>query len=402
MAESSDKFLTRPPLVDSFGRVHSNLRISVTDRCNIRCFYCMPESNVQFLPRTELLTFEELTRFVSVVASCGVNKLRLTGGEPLVRSNLSELVGQLAKIDGIQDIALTTNGLLLADYAQPLFDAGLHRLNVSLDGLSEATFQKISRRSGLDKVLAGIDKAIEMGFSEDSIKRGFNRRNYRAGNYSARSIRESKKVGIAFLSNSCLLMQTSHGQATRVLSGEKIKAMIESEIGSLVPAERLDKSQPSMDFDFADGNGRIGFINPISQPFCSDCNRIRITAEGKFRNCLFSTSEWDLRKILREGGTDADIEAAVRDSIGQKKATHGIDSDAFVRPEKAMFQIGGLNKLNAGRLLRACVFFVKMSEFFSSSGTHHVQLFGHSLYIPFISTSGLDCWADIDFFFWSL
>lgn len=340
MAESSDKFLTRPPLVDSFGRVHSNLRISVTDRCNIRCFYCMPESNVQFLPRTELLTFEELTRFVSVVASCGVNKLRLTGGEPLVRSNLSELVGQLAKIDGIQDIALTTNGLLLADYAQPLFDAGLHRLNVSLDGLSEATFQKISRRSGLDKVLAGIDKAIEMGFQK-----------IRLNAVSIAGITEpeiiplarfarAKELELRFIEFMPLDADKSWA-SDQVLSGEKIKAMIESEIGSLVPAERLDKSQPSMDFDFADGNGRIGFINPISQPFCSDCNRIRITAEGKFRNCLFSTSEWDLRKILREGGTDADIEAAVRDSIGQKKATHGIDSDAFVRPEKAMFQIGG-------------------------------------------------------------
>ena len=340
MAESSDKFLTRPPLVDSFGRVHSNLRISVTDRCNIRCFYCMPESNVQFLPRTELLTFEELTRFVSVVASCGVNKLRLTGGEPLVRSNLSELVGQLAKIDGIQDIALTTNGLLLADYAQPLFDAGLHRLNVSLDGLSEATFQKISRRSGLDKVLAGIDKAIEMGFQK-----------IRLNAVSIAGITEpeiiplarfarAKKLELRFIEFMPLDADKSWA-SDQVLSGEKIKAMIESEIGSLVPAERLDKSLPSMDFDFADGNGRIGFINPISQPFCSDCNRIRITAEGKFRNCLFSTSEWDLRKILREGGTDADIEAAVRDSIGQKKATHGIDSDAFVRPEKAMFQIGG-------------------------------------------------------------
>lgn len=281
-----------------------------------------------------------MTRFVSVVASCGVNKLRLTGGEPLVRSNLSELVGQLAKIDGIQDIALTTNGLLLADYAQPLFDAGLHRLNVSLDGLSEATFQKISRRSGLDKVLAGIDKAIEMGF-----------RKIRLNAVSIAGITEpeiiplarfarAKELELRFIEFMPLDADKSWA-SEQVLSGEKIKAMIQSEIGSLVPAERLDKSQPSMDFDFADGIGRIGFINPISQPFCSDCNRIRITAEGKFRNCLFSTSEWDLRKILREGGTDADIEAAVRDSIGQKKAAHGIDSDAFVRPEKAMFQIGG-------------------------------------------------------------
>lgn len=340
MAESSNKFLTRPPLVDSFGRVHNNLRISVTDRCNIRCFYCMPESNVQFLPRTELLTFEELTRFVSVAAKCGVNKLRLTGGEPLVRSNLSDLVGRLAKIDGIQDIALTTNGLLLADYAQPLFEAGLHRLNVSLDGLSEATFQKISRRSGLEKVLAGIDKAIEIGFKK-----------IRLNAVSIAGITEpeiiplaqfarAKKLELRFIEFMPLDADKSWA-SDQVLSGEQIKAMIESEIGSLVPAERVDKSQPSMDFDFADGNGRIGFINPISQPFCSDCNRIRITAEGKFRNCLFSTSEWDLRKILREGGTDADIEAAVRDSIGQKKAAHGIDSDAFVRPEKAMFQIGG-------------------------------------------------------------
>ncbi len=300
----------------------------------------MPESNVQFLPRAELLTFEELTRFVSVVANCGVNKLRLTGGEPLVRSNLSELVGRLAKIDGIQDIALTTNGLLLADYAQPLFDAGLQRLNVSLDGLSEATFQKISRRSGLDKVLSGIDKAIEIGFQK-----------IRLNAVSIAGITEpeiiplarfarAKKLELRFIEFMPLDADKSWA-SDQVLSGEKIKSMIESEIGRLAPAARIDKSQPSMDFDFVEGDGRIGFINPVSQPFCSDCNRIRITAEGKFRNCLFSTSEWDLRKIIREGGTDADIEAAVRDSIGQKKATHGIDSDTFVRPEKAMFQIGG-------------------------------------------------------------
>jgi len=300
----------------------------------------MPESNVQFLPRAELLTFEELTRFVSVVANCGVNKLRLTGGEPLVRSNLSELVGRLAKIDGIQDIALTTNGLLLADYAQPLFDAGLQRLNVSLDGLSEATFQKISRRSGLDKVLSGIDKAIEIGFQK-----------IRLNAVSIAGITEpeiiplarfarAKKLELRFIEFMPLDADKSWA-SDQVLSGEKIKSMIESEIGRLAPADRIDKSQPSMDFDFVEGDGRIGFINPVSQPFCSDCNRIRITAEGKFRNCLFSTSEWDLRKIIREGGTDADIEAAVRDSIGQKKARHGIDSDTFVRPEKAMFQIGG-------------------------------------------------------------
>ena len=340
MAESSEKFITRPPLIDSFGRVHNNLRISVTDRCNIRCFYCMPESNVQFLPRRELLTFEELTRFVSVVAKCGVNKLRLTGGEPLVRSNLSELVRRLAKIGGIEDIALTTNGLLLADYAQPLFDAGLKRLNVSLDGLSEATFQKISRRSGLDKVLSGIDKAIEIGFKK-----------IRLNAVSIAGITEpeiiplaqfarEKKLELRFIEFMPLDADKSW-ESEQVLSGEKIKAMIESEIGNLVPAERADKSQPSIDFDFEDGVGRIGFINPVSQPFCSDCNRIRITAEGKFRNCLFSTSEWDLRTIIRDGGTDEDIEAAVRDSIGQKKAAHGIDSDSFVRPEKAMFQIGG-------------------------------------------------------------
>lgn len=300
----------------------------------------MPESNVQFLPRAELLTFEELTRFVSVVANCGVNKLRLTGGEPLVRSNLSELVGRLAKIDGIQDIALTTNGLLLADYAQPLFDAGLQRLNVSLDGLSEATFQKISRRSGLDKVLSGIDKAIEIGFQK-----------IRLNAVSIAGITEpeiiplarfarAKKLELRFIEFMPLDADKSWA-SDQVLSGEKIKSIIESEIGRLAPADRIDKSQPSMDFDFVEGDGRIGFINPVSQPFCSDCNRIRITAEGKFRNCLFSTSEWDLRKIIREGGTDADIEAAVRDSIGQKKARHGIDSDTFVRPEKAMFQIGG-------------------------------------------------------------
>ncbi|MEE2639598.1 MAG: GTP 3',8-cyclase MoaA [Planctomycetota bacterium] len=332
--------LVNNPIVDSFGRIHQSLRISVTDRCNIRCFYCMPEHDVEFLPRQELLSFEEMTRFVSVVAKMGVNRLRLTGGEPLVRKNVDGLITQLRRIPGIEDIAMTTNGLLLKDYVSELKKAGLNRLNISLDGLSEATFQKISRRTGIQKVIDGIEAALDTGF--DRI---------RLNAVSIAGITEKEIIPLAryamernlelrFIEFMPLDAQQDW-QNEQVLPGERIKAELEAEFGKLLPAERNDPSQPALDFVFEQGGGKIGLINPVSQPFCQDCNRLRITAEGQIRNCLFSTTEWDARALLRSGATDQAIEEMVRECVGQKKAAHGIDTADFQRPAKAMFQIGG-------------------------------------------------------------
>jgi cyclic pyranopterin phosphate synthase len=327
------------PLLDSLGRVHTSLRISVTDRCNIRCFYCMPEV-VRFLPREEILSFEEIERFARVLAPLGVNKLRLTGGEPLVRSGLPRLVERLAAIEGIEDIALTTNGILLEENAVALKDAGLQRVNISLDALTEETFRRISRRDGLDRVLAGIRAAKEAGFQK-----------IRLNAVAIKGITEAEIVPLArFAREQQMEMrfiefmpldaddQWDHDQ---VLTGEEIRREIESAIGPLVLAPRPDPSQPASDFAYGDGGGVIGFINPVTQPFCHDCNRLRLTAEGKVRNCLFSTVEWDARAVLRGGGSDEDLAEIVRDCIWHKKPGHGIDSDQFVRPQRAMYQIGG-------------------------------------------------------------
>jgi cyclic pyranopterin phosphate synthase len=327
------------PLVDQLGRVHNSLRISVTDRCNIRCFYCMPET-VRFLPREEILSFEEIERFVRVMAGLGVNKLRLTGGEPLVRHDLPGLIRRLAATPGIEDIALTTNGILLAEQAQALRDAGLARLNISLDTLSEETFRRISRREGLDRVLAGIHAAKAVGFAKIKLNavaiKGITEPDIVPLTNFARE-HEMEMRFIEFMP----LDADDNWQHDQVLSGEEIRRQIEQAIGPLEAAERPDPSQPATDFAFTDGGGTVGFINPVTQPFCSDCNRLRITAEGKVRNCLFSTVEWDARALLRGGASDEQIAQLVRDCVAAKKPGHGIDSDQFVKPERAMYQIGG-------------------------------------------------------------
>ena len=330
----------RPPILDSLGRVHSNLRISVTDRCNIRCFYCMPDENIRFKPRDELLTFEEIEQFVRVAASMGVNKLRITGGEPLVRSELSELIRKLVAIDGIEDVALTTNGILLAEQAATLKASGLHRLNISLDTLNEATFQRITRRAGLERVLEGIFAARETGFERIRLNAvaiaGLTEDDVVPLGEFARAHKMEMRF-IEFMP----LDAEGNWQDDQVLPGEAIRAQLEQAFGPLVPAARPDPSQPAVDYQFADGIGKIGFINPVSQPFCSDCNRLRITAEGQLRNCLFSTTEWDARALLRSTADDNEIVELIRQCVWAKKPGHGIDGADFVRPERAMYQIGG-------------------------------------------------------------
>jgi cyclic pyranopterin phosphate synthase len=332
--------MNREPLVDRFGRVHTNLRVSVTDRCNIRCFYCMSDEHVEFKPRAEILSYEEIERFVGVVARMGVNKIRLTGGEPLVRSDLARLVARLAAIAGIDDLALTTNGILLEEQAAALKAAGLRRVNISLDALSETTFRKISRRDGLDRVLAGIAAAQQVGFEK-----------IRLNAVAIRGITEAEVVPLARFSRERGLelrfiefmpLDADGGwQTDQVLTGEEIRRLIADEVGSLVAAERADPSQPATDFEYVDGGGLVGFINPVSQPFCGDCNRLRLTADGKVRNCLFSLTEWDARTLLRGGGSDEELAELVRNCVLAKKPGHGIDDEGFVRPERAMYQIGG-------------------------------------------------------------
>jgi GTP 3',8-cyclase len=343
------------PLTDTLGRTHTSLRISVTDRCNIRCFYCMPNENVRFRPRDEILTFEEITRFANIVSQMGVRRLRLTGGEPLVRAELSRLVKMLAELPGIDDLALTTNGILLADQAAELRSAGLERLNISLDTLNEETFQKISRREGLDRVLAGIAAAQQVGF-----------RQIRLNAIAIHGLTEDEIVPLGRFARErglelrfiefMPLDAEQHWRAADVLDGATIRRILESEFGPLRPVERPHSSQPASDFEFVDGGGRIGLIEPVSQPFCSSCDRLRLTAEGQVRNCLFSTAEWDARAILRRRagllGTrcgessptpqdDNDLADLVRDCIRAKAPAHGINTVEFIRPERAMYQIGG-------------------------------------------------------------
>lgn len=334
-----NKALQNLPIVDSFGRVHDSLRVGVTDRCNIRCFYCMPEV-VQFLPHSQILTFEEIHRIVQISASMGVRKIRLTGGEPLVRAQLWKLIEMLVSIDGIEDVALTTNGLLLAEQAHQLKDAGLHRLNVSLDSINPEVFEKITRRKGLDKVLAGIDAAREAGFEK-----------IRLNAVSIKGISESEIVPLtAYARQNNLELRfiefmpldaDEAWNSERVLSGTEVLRILEQQFGALEPTERIDPQQPAVDYRFVDGQGVVGFINSVSEPFCNLCNRMRMTAEGMFRNCLFSTQEWDVRELLRSGSGVGQIEDRIRECVSAKKSGHGIDSEDFVRPRKAMYQIGG-------------------------------------------------------------
>lgn len=327
-------------LRDTFGRVHDNLRISVTDRCNIRCFYCMPETEVQFLPREELLTFEEIEQLVRVLVPLGIRKLRLTGGEPLVRRDLPQLVRRLAQIDGIVDLGLTTNGLLLADQAQALFEAGLRRINISLDALDESTFRQFARRDGLAKVLEGIEVAQQVGF--DPIK---------LNAVAVKGLTESQLVSFGeFARRTGIevrfiefmpLDAEAQWQRQRVLLASEIIALLSEQILPLVPLAGGDRSAPATEYQFADGVGRIGLIASVSQPFCHQCNRLRLTAEGKLRNCLFSQEESDLRALLKGGADESIMVQAIRDCVLAKQEGHEINSARFVQPSRPMHSIGG-------------------------------------------------------------
>ena len=325
--------------MDSFGRVHKNLRISVTDRCNIRCFYCMPET-VKFLPHKQILTFEEIRRIVRVAASAGVDRVRITGGEPLVRSEIHKLIAMIRDVDGIQDIAITTNAILLKEHAQRLRDAGLDRLNVSLDTLNPKVFEQIARRKGLEKVLQGIERAKEVGFKD-----------IRLNTVALAGITETEIVPLATFARANDLtlrfiefMPLDGDEAwhsDQVINGEIIREIISAKVCELLAQDQLIRSQPAVDYCYADGQGRVGFINSVTSPFCGACDRLRITADGRLRNCLFGTEEWDLISLLRDGCSDDSLLESIRLGISKKKAGHGTDDAQFERPQRAMYQIGG-------------------------------------------------------------
>lgn len=296
----------------------------------------MPETGAQFMPRERLLTFEELYRFANIlVQRAGVDDIRLTGGEPLVRRELERLVGMLAGIDGLKDLSLTTNGILLAEHAESLRSAGLRRVNISLDTLDEETFQKISRRSGVDKVIAGIDAAIKAGF--DSVK---------LNTIAIRGISEQqivdlirfageRNVPLRFIEFMPLDTDRSWNSES-VLTGEALLGIVERNFGKVTEGKRPVASQPAEEFYLASGQ-RLGIIRSVTAPFCGDCNRIRLTADGAIRNCLFSNDEVPIRDLMRMGADDEAILAAVQKSVSEKRQGHGIDESGFIPPNRPMY-----------------------------------------------------------------
>jgi cyclic pyranopterin phosphate synthase len=328
------------PLVDSFGRAHDNLRISVTDRCNIRCFYCMPETGVQFMERTEILSFEEIERFVRVAVRLGITKLRVTGGEPLVRRDLPVLIRKLIAIPGIRDLALTTNAVLLEEMAEPLYEAGLRRINIHLDTLDPGRFKQITRRDDLGKVLAGIDACLRLGYGPVKL--------------NAVAVKGLTEPDIVPLARFCrergieprfiefMPLDAQHlWDRTRVLSADEMIQVLSREISPLVDIPDRDPRAPATEYRYADDGGRVGFIASVTRPFCLNCNRIRLTSDGKLRYCLFAIEEADIKSLLRSGASDDQIAALIRSNVHAKWIGHEINSTQFVPPPRPMYAIGG-------------------------------------------------------------
>ncbi|MBK5110315.1 MAG: GTP 3',8-cyclase MoaA [Thermoleophilia bacterium] len=326
-------------LHDGHGRRISDLRVSVTDRCNFRCQYCMPAEGLDWLDREEILTFEEITRLVSIFAGMGIEDLRLTGGEPLVRKQFPDLLGMLAAVEGISDLSLTTNGYLLGRDAAALVSAGIQRVNVSIDSLQRDRFFQMTRRDALPRVLDGLE-ALAAHPEVDPIKvnavaiRDFTEDEVGRFCEFARSTRYQVRF-IEFMP----LDGDRSWVPESVLAGEQLRKMV----AAIHPIEELPRepSATARVFRFTDGRGEIGFINPVSEPFCSDCNRIRLTAEGKLRTCLFSMSETDLREPLRSGADDAEIDGIIREAVWRKELKHRVNEPGFQQPPRTMSAIGG-------------------------------------------------------------
>src|SRR5947209_6002532 len=327
------------PLVDTYGRVHTDLRISVTDRCNFRCSYCMPAEDMKWLPREDILSYEEIERVARVLEGLGVTAVRLTGGEPLVRADLPVLVRKLAAI-GFEDISLTTNGVGLPHLAGALVSAGLRRVNVSLDSLDRSRFAAITRRDALDAVLAGMDAAETAGLAPLKVNvvlmRGVN--DDEIVNFAAFARETGRPVRFI----EYMPLDAAHAwERPDVVPAREIVDRIDA-VFPLEPLGTRDNDPAPADrFRFADGGGEIGVIASVTDAFCGSCNRLRLTADGALRNCLFATQEWSVRDVLRAGGSDADLELLCRQVVWAKAAGHGIDSPGFTPPARSMSQIGG-------------------------------------------------------------
>jgi GTP 3',8-cyclase len=329
----------REPLFDGHGRQIGDLRVSVTDRCNFRCQYCMPAEGLPWLERSEILTFEEIRRLVGLFVSMGVGDVRLTGGEPLVRRDFPRLVSMLAGLEGLNDLSVTTNGYLLERDAAALVEAGVQRVNVSIDSLQRDKFFEMTRRDALPQVLRGLDalaqhpqihpikvNAVAMrGFTEDEAVR-------------FAEFARSTAFQVRFIE--FMPLDADHAWSPdSVLTGDELRSLIHA----VHPLEELPRepSATARVFRFRDGQGQIGFINPVSEPFCADCNRVRLTAEGKLRTCLFSLHETDLREPLRSGASDDELETLVRDSVWRKELKHHVGEKGFRQPARSMSAIGG-------------------------------------------------------------
>lgn len=326
-------------LVDSFGRIVNNLRISVTDRCNFRCRYCMPEEGMVWLDRRELISFEEIERLVRIFATAGVTKIRLTGGEPLMRHDLHLLIEKIRGVEGILDLALTTNGYFLAEQAPALVKAGLQRINVSMDSLDSKTFSAMVRRDYLHKVWDGLNVIEKLSIGPIKINvvliRGINDGEVEAFAELART----RPFIIRFIE--FMPIGADDGWTIdKVVTTSEIIERIETLGQKLVPVE-YHGSQPADRFRFEDGAGEIGFISSVSEPFCGSCDRVRITSDGKLRTCLFSLHEVDMRSMLRGGASDDEILMQITGAVLKKEEGHLINRPGFVRPDRTMSQIGG-------------------------------------------------------------
>ena len=327
------------PLHDGHGRQITDLRVSVTDRCNFRCQYCMPAEGMPWLERDEILSFEEIERLVWLMTTLGIQDVRLTGGEPLARRDFPRLASMLSQISGIRDLSITTNGYLLERDAARLAAAGIRRVNVSIDSLQRDHFFQITRRDALPQVLRGL-RAIAR---EPSIRR------VKVNALGIRGFTEQEILPFCKLARSSWIqvrfiefmpLDADHAWSRdQVLTGEEIRDVIESRY-RLVETPR-EPSATARVFRFSDGRGEIGFVNPVSEPFCADCNRIRLTSDGKLRTCLFSLTETDLRDPLRRGAADSELESLIREAVWRKELKHRINQPGFVQPPRTMSAIGG-------------------------------------------------------------
>jgi cyclic pyranopterin phosphate synthase len=328
-------------LTDSYGRRIKSMRISITDKCNFRCTYCMPAEGLPWLKKAEILSYEEIERIARVAVSMGIEQIRLTGGEPLVRRDVPELVRQLRQIEGLRSLSLTTNGILLKQQAAALADAGLTRINVSLDSLEREKFAKLTRRDQFSRVLEGLEE-LEKYPSIHPIK---------INAVAIRDFTEEEVLDFAELARRKAyvirwieFMPLDADQIWRkedILTGGEIKALIEQKYGPLVQIKTGDPSETARRYTFSDGIGEVGFINPVSEPFCSSCDRIRLTADGQLRTCLFATEETDLRAVIRSDASDDVLADTLRQAVWKKELKHYIGDKRFKRANRSMSMIGG-------------------------------------------------------------